>query len=195
MATPTKAGKSAKWTDELDAEFVVLYAEAAAKSKYVASGGKQLKSKGWLRSPHAPWRGRLSCDVLFVEVVFDLFASIAPLVDLHILWVILHVSFLHAPFQVPGEKGLFQVNLSGKSRALSCELHARLNVDRFGLIGGCLAELESFEPVATWNMVGLDEESRQITRRRLGQRIPFSTESRPEAAIHQVVCQRRDAQS
>ncbi|ETV68516.1 hypothetical protein H257_15514 [Aphanomyces astaci] len=46
MARPSKAGKSAKWTDELDAEFVVLYAEAAAKSVYVASGGKQLKSKG-----------------------------------------------------------------------------------------------------------------------------------------------------
>ncbi|RHY26828.1 hypothetical protein DYB25_013739 [Aphanomyces astaci] len=47
MARPSKAGKSAKWTDKLDAEFVVLYAEAAAKSVYVASGGKQLKSKGW----------------------------------------------------------------------------------------------------------------------------------------------------
>ncbi|ETV67679.1 hypothetical protein H257_16150 [Aphanomyces astaci] len=47
MVRPSKVDKSAKWSDELDAEFVVLYAEAAAKSVYVASGGKQLKSKGW----------------------------------------------------------------------------------------------------------------------------------------------------
>ncbi|ETV69530.1 hypothetical protein H257_14766 [Aphanomyces astaci] len=47
MTTPTKASKSANWTDDLDAEFVVIYAEVAAKSEYVASGGKQLKSMGW----------------------------------------------------------------------------------------------------------------------------------------------------
>ncbi|KAH9124337.1 hypothetical protein LEN26_002973 [Aphanomyces euteiches] len=44
---PGPPSKSAKWTDELGAEFSSLYTEVAAKPDCIASGGKQLKSKGW----------------------------------------------------------------------------------------------------------------------------------------------------
>ena len=47
MPLTTSAKSSAKWTGELDAELISLYALAASKPDLVASGGKSLKAKAW----------------------------------------------------------------------------------------------------------------------------------------------------
>ncbi|KAG9399917.1 hypothetical protein AC1031_011382 [Aphanomyces cochlioides] len=42
-----RQGTSAKWSSQLDREFLDIYAQAAGKPHYVASGGKSLKASGW----------------------------------------------------------------------------------------------------------------------------------------------------
>ncbi|KAH9094481.1 hypothetical protein LEN26_018309, partial [Aphanomyces euteiches] len=47
MSTAKPPSKSANWNDVLDSEFLRFYADVASRVEFVASGGKQLKSKGW----------------------------------------------------------------------------------------------------------------------------------------------------